>query len=151
MNFLCWIHFCRMPSCKWHCFPTNRKIQNGRHQTSSIRIFVIFIYNFLVCNPWYIEIYLGCIALVIWDTKLLMELGMKSRDHGFEPYQGCAIFHLIQYRLLQWHLYRQIYIYIHICIYIFIYTYIFVCVMHCFDDLIHDDYQWNIKLSKNCK
>ena len=31
---LCWVQFCRMPSCKWHRFHTNRKIQNGRRRTS---------------------------------------------------------------------------------------------------------------------
>ena len=60
-----------MPSCKWHCCPTNRKIQNGRHRTSSIRIFVTFIYNFLGWSPWYIKIYVGCIALVIWDMTTI--------------------------------------------------------------------------------
>ena len=70
-DFWCWIHFCRMPSCKWHRFPTNRKIQNGCHLTSAIHIFVIFVYNFLVWSPRYIKIYLRCIVLMIWDMTTI--------------------------------------------------------------------------------
>ena len=71
MNFLCWIHFCRIPSCKWHRFSINLKIQIGCHLTSAFHIFVIFVYNFLVWSPWYIKIYLRCIALRIWDMTII--------------------------------------------------------------------------------
>ena len=51
VNFWCWIHFCRMPSCKWYRFSTNRKIQNGWHRTSAIHIFVIFVYIVFCLEP----------------------------------------------------------------------------------------------------
>ena len=68
-EFLCWIHFCPMPSCKWHLSPTNRKFQNGcYHRTSVIHIFVIFAFNCLVWSHWYVEINLRCI---VWWAETL--------------------------------------------------------------------------------
>ena len=129
MKILCWIHFCRMPSCKWNRFPTNRKIQNGRHRTYSIHIFVIFVYNSFVWRPWYIEMYLRCLALMIWDMTSNGTRYVIERSWVRAP-PGCANFHLIKCGLFQGYwcvtLYRQIYIYL--------YIYLYICMVHCFDD-----------------
>ena len=117
---LCWIHFCRMPSCKWHRFSTNRKIHNGRHRTSSIRIFCHFHKQSLVWSPWYIEICLGCIALVIWDmttnnrTRYVIERSWVRAPSGvcyFPPHKMSTVSRAFVCQPLQTHTHTHIYIY----------------------------------------
>ena len=61
---------------------------------------VIFIYNFLVWSPWYIEIYVGCIALGIWDmatikqTRYVIERSWVRAPSGvcyFPPHKTSAV------------------------------------------------------------
>ena len=61
---------------------------------------VIFIYNFLVWSPWYIEIYVGCIALGIWDmatvkrTRYVNERSWVRAPSGvcfFPPHKMSAV------------------------------------------------------------
>ena len=122
MNFLCWIHFCRMPSCKWHRFSTNRKLHNGCHRTSAIHIFVIFVYNFFVWSHRYIGIYLRCIVFMIWDTttingtRYVIERSWVRAPPGvcyFPPHKMSIVSRPFVSQPLQVYIYIYIYIYTH--------------------------------------
>ena len=64
MNFLCWIHFCRMPSCKWHRFP-----QIVKFKMAVIRHLQFIFLSFSNTISWFG--YLKCIVLMIWDMTTI--------------------------------------------------------------------------------
>ena len=149
MNFLCWIHFCRMPSCKWHSFSTNNKNQNGCHRTSAIHIFVIYAYNFFGWSHWYIEIYLRTIVLMILDMTTINGTRYVIERSWIRAPPGVCYFphHKISTvsRVFVWPLQVQT----HTHRYTYVYIYIYIYMLHCFDDSIHDHHQWNPKWTKN--
>ena len=91
-----------MPSCKWHRFPLIRKFQIGPSSNifNSYFFFVIFVYNSLVWTPWYKEIYLRCIALLIWHmatnngTRYVIERSWARPPPGliyFPPHEMSTV------------------------------------------------------------
>ena len=118
--FLCWIHFCCMPSCKLHRFSTNRKIQNGCHWTSAIHIL-----SLLNTISWF-----GApdIRKYIWDALFWWRLLMTTingtrylieRSWVQAPLEVCypprqkietVSFHGHSFLNLYRHIYRYVYI-----------------------------------------
>ena len=143
MKILCWIHFCCMQSCKWHHFPTNRKIQNGRRRTYSIPIFFChFHIKFLCFETLIYRNRFECLALMIWNmtsngTQYVIERSSVRAPPGISQFPPQKMWTV-----------SRIFVYYSLGIYIYIYIYIY---MHCIDDWIHGHHQWNSKWPKTWK
>ena len=79
--------------------------------------FVISMYNFLVWSPWYIEICLGCNALVIWDMTTINPTRYVIKWSLVRAPSGVCYFPPHKMSTFQGHscvnLYRQIYKHTH--------------------------------------
>ena len=91
---------------------------------------------FFVWGPWYIEICVGCIALVIWNTTTISRTRYEIERSWVQAPSGLCVITFHKMSTVSRTLFCQ-----PLPADIQTYIYIYIYMIHCFDDSMHDESQ----------